>query len=162
MGYMNDSFTLNVRTLGINGHYHQEENYEDDSGFDLYVPKKTNCKPHGVTFIHHSIECEMIKSELNKFINRFIYSNVPFMLVPRSSISKTPLIMANSIGIIDKGYRGEIIGAVYNTSEDNYIVEEGTRLFQIILPSLDTFDVKFVDHLSESERGKGGFGSTDK
>jgi len=90
------------------------------------------------------------------------YLPVSYMLVPRSSISKTPLRMANSIGIIDAGYRGEIMAAVDNTSDKDYMVVPGQRLFQIVHPTLYPFNVAVVDELSETERGDGGFGSTGK
>ena len=85
--------------------------------------------------------------------------NHAYMLVPRSSISKTPLRLANSIGIIDKSYRGELIVKVDNNSKDSFTLEAGKCYFQIVafdgnLPSweLGTVDITI--------RGSGGFGST--
>ena len=83
------------------------------------------------------------------------------MLVPRSSISKTPLRMANSIGIIDAGYRGEIIAVVDNIKNEPYTIKEGERLFQLVAPSMLSIKANLVTTLTESTRGKGGFGSTD-
>ena len=52
-------------------------------------------------------------------------------MYPRSSMgSRTPLRMSNSVGIIDSGYRGNIIGIVDNRSNEDYVVEKGTILFQ--------------------------------
>jgi len=85
-----------------------------------------------------------------------------FFIVPRSSIYKTPLRMANSIGVIDSGYRGELMVPVDNPTDDDYMITPGERLFQIILPNLEEFEVEIVDYLSDSERGDGGFGSTGK
>ena len=84
-----------------------------------------------------------------------------YMLVPRSSISKTPLRMSNSIGIIDSGYTGEIMAMVDNHSDEVYKIEAGTRIFQIIHPKLKTFKIELVDELDETDRNDGGFGSTD-
>ena len=90
------------------------------------------------------------------------YLPISYMLVPRSSISKTPLRMANSIGIIDAGYRGEIMAAVDNNSDDDYMVVPGQRLFQLVHPTLYPIHASLVNEFSDSERGKGGFGSTGK
>ena len=86
----------------------------------------------------------------------------PYLLMPRSSISKTPLRLCNAIGLIDAGYRGEIMAAVDNIKQESYEVEKGQRLFQLV--SMDGGPIYFelVDVLSTSERGKGGFGSTGK
>ena len=70
--------------------------------------------------------------------------------------------MANSIGVIDSGYRGELMVPVDNPTDDDYMIKPGERLFQIILPNLEEFEVEIVDYLSDSERGEGGFGSTGK
>jgi dUTP pyrophosphatase len=92
-----------------------------------------------------------------------------YMLLPRSSIVKTPLRLANSIGIIDSGYRGNIMACVDNIDtlvEDEeleyYQIKQGDRLFQIVHPSLEGIKVELVDELPSSNRGTGGFGSTGK
>ena len=86
---------------------------------------------------------------------------LPFQIYPRSSISKTPLLLANHVGIIDSGYRGNLITA-FRCLENSYLAEKNTRLVQICLPSLGPFHVKIVneDDLSNTSRGAGGFGST--
>jgi len=153
-------FIKSLYNLDVN--YDVRSGHSGDAGLDLYVPADITCLPNQVTFIGHGISCEMV-DEYYEVVDDFDplpCKNISYLLVPRSSISKTPLIMANSIGIIDAGYRGEIIAAVYNTSNENYIVKKGTRLFQIILPSLNEFGVKISSNLTESSRGEGGFGST--
>ena len=89
---------------------------------------------------------------------------VGYYSYPRSSISKTPLLLANSVGIIDSGYRGQIIGAFRNLSIEPYKVEQYTRLLQICAPDLRPFTVELVDNtfFEETLRGEGGFGSTGK
>ena len=87
----------------------------------------------------------------------------PYLLVPRSSIyQKHPLRLCNAIGLIDAGYRGEIMAAVDNIKFESYEVEKGQRLFQLV--SMDGGPIYFelVDILSISKRGEGGFGSTGK
>ena len=85
-----------------------------------------------------------------------------YYLYPRSSISKTPLMMCNSVGIIDWGYRGELISFVNNFSDKDFQVKRGTSLFQVCLPDLSPISFKISDSLSSTERGEGGFGSTNK
>lgn len=82
-------------------------------------------------------------------------------IVPRSSISKTGLILANSPGTIDSGYRGEI-KLRFKAIPGTKILEVGDRVAQIIIMKYP--EVKFVgvDELSDTERGDGGFGSTGK
>jgi dUTP pyrophosphatase len=91
-----------------------------------------------------------------------IESDKPYMIVPRSSMGlKTQLRMSNSIGIIDKGYRGEIGLIVDNLSIDDYDMNAGERLVQIIAPSMEPIHIEVVDELDmNTSRGEGGFGST--
>lgn len=83
-----------------------------------------------------------------------------YMLVPRSSISKTNIRLANSIGIIDKKYRGDIMVAVDNIGDSDVLLQEGCCYFQIVafdgnLPKYQIDDVN-----TDTSRGDGGFGST--
>lgn len=87
-------------------------------------------------------------------------SNHGYMLVPRSSISKTPLRLANSIGIIDKGYRGKVLVKVDNLSNDDFKIEEESCLFQIVAFDGNLPKFNIVDEINETRRGFGGFGST--
>lgn len=128
----------------------------DDAGLDLFTLEDIIIKPYETVFIDFGIKCEML-DEQNE--------NEAYYLYPRSSISKTPLIMANSVGIIDKGYRGNIKGAIRyipikKESIENYTIKKGTRLFQICSSSLKSFHIEIVNELSESERGIKGFGSS--
>ena len=147
---------VNESAIGL---YNTDETEREDSGLDLYVLNDVFVEIGKTTYIDLGIQCEMINN--NKKIGYF--------LAPRSSISKTPLILANSIGIIDSGYRGNIIAAVkyipYNLNAvDNesmtYKIQKGTRLFQICSPTLEPFTTEVSNTLSNSERGSGSFGST--
>jgi dUTP pyrophosphatase len=93
-----------------------------------------------------------------------------YRLVPRSSISKTPLMLANSEGIIDLGYRGPLIAAVRNVSSEAYVIKAGAALFQLVSADLapPEYEVLAADDprtaeyfgAGATERGAGGFGST--
>ena len=146
---------LKVKILedGVN-HFYKDWNsvHDGDAGVDLYYPDQLIIEPGETTLIKMGIVCEMNDD----------YLPVSYMLVPRSSISKTPLRMSNSIGIIDAGYRGEIMAAVDNNSDEDYMVTPGQRLFQIVHPTLYPINVSVVDELSDTDRGDAGFGSTGK
>jgi dUTP pyrophosphatase len=82
------------------------------------------------------------------------------LLFPRSSLSNTGLIMANSVGVIDSGYRGEIkcrFKWVKNTKK----YDVGDRVAQLIIIPYPQVEFQEVVDLSETERGEGGFGSTN-
>ena len=82
-------------------------------------------------------------------------------VVPRSSFSKSGYVLANSIGVIDPQYRGTIkvvVLKVDDNAEPIYLPYKG---FQLILRKAETCNVKVVDELDETDRGDGGFGSTD-
>ena len=85
-----------------------------------------------------------------------------YYLYPRSSISKTPLRLSNSVGIIDAGYRGHIMAKVDNLSDEPYIVKANDRLFQICMPDLRSPVVVVGSVEKNTERGSGGFGSTGR
>ena len=84
----------------------------------------------------------------------------PYMLVPRSSLGKTSIRLANSIGIIDKNYRGDVHVIVDNVSDTDFLMQEGCCYFQIVsfngvLPEYQLGDVG-----TDTKRGTSGFGST--
>lgn len=154
-----------------NNHFH-----EGDSGIDLYNPEEIVIKPGDTKLIDLGIQCEMLKIELQKPMyqlndsntienTEYTKENISYYLYPRSSISKTPLMMANSVGIIDSGYRGNIMASVRYISDgsecqDKYIIKKNSRLFQICGPNLEKLNYKVVNELSNTSRGIGGFGST--
>lgn len=87
------------------------------------------------------------------------------ILVPRSSISKTPWFLANSIGIIDADYRGEWMMVLRTTGSVMYDAlpfAVGERCAQIYFEKVGDVEIEETDELSETVRGVGGFGSTGK
>ena len=128
-------------------------NVSGDAGIDLFVPETITIPAKHLSFkIDHLISCEA--TILNNPVSYYLY--------PRSSMGgRTPLRMSNSVGIIDSGYRGRIIGMVDNISDEDFVVEKGTRLFQICPPTLNNpINLNIVQELTETERGEGGIGST--
>lgn len=87
---------------------------------------------------------------------------VGFQLYPRSSMSKLPVILANHVGIIDSGYRGNIIAAIRGI--ESCTIEKESRVVQICHPTLCPFYVVLIaeEELSETTRGTRGFGSSGR
>jgi len=129
-----------------------------NSGFDIFVPNTTVFStPNMSQMVNHEIKGEMV------FCDRITMTQEPsaYMLYPRSSLSKTPLMLANHVGIIDSGYRGFLIGA-FRLLGQEYTVDKYTRLMQVCLPTLHPIYVVMVNEseLTDTTRGSGGFGST--
>jgi dUTP pyrophosphatase len=80
------------------------------------------------------------------------------LIFPRSSIRKTGLILTNSVGVIDSGYRGEIMASFKVLDNPTYNL--GDKVCQLIILPYPKIKPEFVDKLSETDRGEGGFGST--
>ena len=123
-------------------HFHQ-----GDAGLDLFIIKDKIIESGATERIHLGISCENLEQK-------------PYLLMARSSISKTPLRLSNSVGLIDAGYRGEIMAAVDNIKDYSYTVKKGQRLFQLVSMSGEAVNFTLVDTLSDTSRGDGGFGST--
>jgi dUTP pyrophosphatase len=129
--------------------------YKGDCGVDLYIPSEKTLSSDRTHFISHEIVCWM--TDDNDY-------PVSYYLYPRSSISKTPFRLANSVGIIDSGYRGEIIAAidVLHRELARPKLERHSRLFQICAPTLGPVRLVIEDEIMDGDRGDNGFGSTGK
>jgi len=135
-------------SLEVKKMYEEHSHFHDgDAGLDLFVIHELTIQAGESAFIHLQISCENLDGK-------------PYLLMPRSSISKTPLRLSNSIGLIDGGYRGEIIAAVDNIKDIPYKISPGQRLFQLVAMDGSPVHFKIVEELSETARGTGGFGST--
>ena len=133
----------------------------DPSVRDLYTSNTTNGNSGYDLYVVEDVTINANKTEFINFKVRGKTKNgAGYMLLPRSSISKTPLRLANSVGLIDPTYRGELMAAFYNTSSEAYEVKKGTRIAQLALANLGPFSVTWVESLDATERGDGGFGST--
>ena len=143
----------NVKKFYLNhSNYH-----EGDAGLDIFNPETIIVKAKTMGKVNTGISMEALNNDKTKGLSFYMY--------PRSSIVKTPLRLANSVGIIDRDYRGNLIGCFDNISDEDYIIEKGTRLLQICAPNLEPIHVELVNDesdLGKSERGVDGFGSTGK
>lgn len=83
------------------------------------------------------------------------------MLVPRSGLGTKGLVLANTIGIIDEDYQGEVIIQALNRSKERIDIKEGDRIAQLIFVPIEKANFLIVDEFSfETFRSSGGFGST--
>jgi dUTP pyrophosphatase len=84
------------------------------------------------------------------------------LVLPRSGLaSKHGLTMANAPGLIDAGYRGEVICAVVNLDRATPVrVAKGDRIAQLVVVAVPELAAEWVDELPPTKRGQGGFGST--
>ncbi len=141
--------------ISVEEHNRQVNSSHPNSGFDLFSPEDIETNLNTVK-LDTQVTCSMLDD--NK-------DNCGFYLYPRSSISKTNLRFANSVGIIDSGYRGRLL-AIFDIIRNDYVsttIEKHSRLLQICSGDLQPFIVILVDDrsvLGETARGSGGFGST--
>ncbi len=148
-----------------------------DAGFDLLVSNNEGFTIHDFYCkLDFDIICEaniiniervtIYEHNTNQKINYNCSYKTGFYIYPRSSIYKTPLRLANSVGIIDAGYRGHIIAMFdRNINESLVTVMRGERLVQICAPGLIPIVPILVDESGinfGTGRGAGGFGSTGK
>lgn len=125
----------------------------DNAGYDLFVPNQVTFAAGEKKLVSMEVRAVVIEGEALQ----------NYWMVPRSSISKTGLMMLNSVGVIDKSYRGELMAFLWNTTDAPVVVEKGQRLVQIVARHMgDIVSASVVDKLPESSRGDGGFGSTGK
>jgi len=82
--------------------------------------------------------------------------------IPRSSNSKTAHSLRNAVGVVDSGYRGEIMMKYDINTHNSPVYEIGDRIAQIIIMPYPQIEFEEVFELSKTQRGKGGFGSTNK
>ena len=132
-----------------------------DAGFDLFVPYGQVCMTDQTNKVDHLVKCSAVMYTFNNQINTGYY------LYPRSSITNTPLRLANSVGIIDSGYRGNLIGKFdcIAQNQSQYQIQQFDRLLQICAPGLVPIYVELVlnnDVLGTTDRGSNGFGSSGR
>lgn len=101
------------------------------------------------------------------FIDTGIVMEIPNgyvgLVYARSGLScKQGLAPVNKVGVIDSDYRGNIMVALYNQSNEVRTVSEGDRIAQIIIQPVEQFGFKVKENLSDTIRGNGGFGSSGK
>ena len=156
---------LDTNTTGVEkvNCYKNEYNRSDsNAGFDLYSSTNIKVEKQIPAFIPFGTTARLIKVEPmpGGTSNDYLKTDSHFWLIPRSSIYKSGLIMGNSIGVIDKSYRGELKAPVWSMI-DTVNVEKNDRLFQIVAPDMGWIrNIIIVDSMPQTDRGTNGFGST--
>ena len=155
-----EGFSNDLRNIYVNAaNIHNAKimgNPFPDAGFDLFTPNNVNCVSTEWNKVDFGVQCSatMICESGKTF-------NTGFYIYPRSSTgSKTTLRLANSVGIIDSGYRGNLM-SVFDCARADYSISQYDKVVQVCAPGLVPIYVEIVDFLGEETvRGAGGFGST--
>lgn len=124
----------------------------DSAGYDLYAVtdegKEVLIAPHTTTKIHTGIAIEIPRGYFGAIFAR------------SGLATKEGLRPANCVGVIDSDYRGEIMVALHNDSDEIRAVEHHERIAQIVFIPHQTVQFVYARNLDETARGAGGFGST--
>lgn len=119
-----------------------------DAGYDLYATEVGINKDIGYFEVKTGLAFEIPKGHVG-------------YIFPRSSISKKKLFLSNSVGVVDSGYRGEVTFRFKPTNVGSGLYEEGDRVGQLIVMPIPEIEFEVVKNLSETQRGSGGYGSSD-
>lgn len=152
-------YTLNLLPVGpvAASFYTSFSRNDDNAGYDLFVPADVTFEPGQKMLVTMSVKAVMRKSLSSSEES----ASAHYWMLPRSSLSKTGLMLCNSVGVIDKSYRGELMTYLWNTKDVPVTVKKGDRLVQIVAPDMGWISqVTVVESLDETARGDGGFGSS--
>lgn len=117
-----------------------------DAGFDLYSVVETVIPPKQRKTVKTGIALQMP-------------DNMAGLIWPRSGLSVKQGIDVLA-GVVDSGYRGEIMVCLYNTSDENVVINTGDRVAQIIFQEVPRVTMEVHSTLGSSQRGENRFGST--
>lgn len=152
-------YTLEIKFINENINiYGNLTDTDSNSGFDIYTPDEHIIPAHTMSYCIPLGICVRMTKMLDEQI-------IPqaCALYPRSSTgSKTPIRLANSVGIIDKTYTGEVKAFIDNNSDKEYHIQKSDRLFQICRGDLECFNIKIVENFPQTKRNENGFGSSGK
>lgn len=122
--------------------------HEGDAGLDLYAVNELILKPGERGLVHTGIQIELPR-------------NTEAQIRPRSGLAlKNGITTLNSPGTIDEGYRGEIGVILINHSSEEFKVEQGMKIAQMVIKPVFKVDIIETLELSNSERSEKGFGSS--
>jgi dUTP pyrophosphatase len=151
-------FLFKCKTLAVKELYERHKVFhKGDSGVDLFITEDTTIEPGETKLVNLGIHCQLQSTSWYCPWKKNYHS---YMMFPRSSIYKTPLRLANSIGLCDAGYVGELKAPLHNTGQMAFHLKKGERYVQLVAPGLQEATFTVVDSLRDTSRGQGGFGST--
>jgi len=150
-------FLLKCKNDIVKSMYESHSTYhEGDSGLDLFITNEITINGGETKLIDLGIKCQL---QSKNYFGKNKYHS--YLMFPRSSISKTPLRLANSVGLCDAGYTGELKAALHNTGKKSFTLKKGDRYVQLARSDLGKIKFSIVeDFPRETSRGEGGFGST--
>lgn len=140
--------TLKVRRLDARARLPTRA-YPGDAGLDLYALEDGGLDPGERASVRTGISVEIPEGEAG-------------LVLPRSGLAaRHGIALVNAPGLIDSGYRGEVVVLLLNTDHDSaFTITAGDRIAQLVLVKVQTPEVVEVEELAMSERGAGGFGSS--
>ena len=140
--------SLNLKVTKMNGFINLTQRTEGNAGFDLYVTEEGSIGPGERAIVPVGI-CTSFSPEYY------------MRIAPRSGLAAKAGINVLA-GVVDSSYRGEWKVILHNTSKLHFDWEIGDRVAQAIPEKISTDQFEFVESLSETDRGIGGFGSTGR
>lgn len=120
------------------------------AGWDLYATEDATILPHTTVKISTDIAIEIPNGYFGAIFAR------------SGLATKQGLRPANCVGVVDSDYRGPLIVALHNDTDQTKFVLSGDRIAQLVFIPYSTWDWTVVDELSDTERGDGGFGHSGK
>lgn len=158
------TFLVKIVNPSTQDFYTRKYNHKGDAGLDLFIPEDIVILPGETKLIDCGVQCRSrsFNWSILKWFKGDFYNYHSYFLVPRSSIYKTPLVLRNSIGIIDSEYTGNLKAPLQNISHENFTLHKGQRFLQVVNSDLQNARYKLVDELKKTERGSNGFGSSGK
>lgn len=155
--------------------------HKSDSGLDLFIVKDQIIPAGKTVIVDLGISCQLISTDnimdslipyfsleffkdITEIYRKHIYKEkyYSYNMYSRSSISKTPLMLANGVSLCDAGCLGSLKAPFHNTSQIDYIIKKGERYVQLARHDLGAIDFEVVESLRTTDRGESGFGSTGK
>lgn len=125
-----------------------EKQHDSDAGYDLFSIEKIILKPNEIHKVKTGIAIQ-------------IPTNYGGLVLPRSGLSsKHGISLINTPGLIDSGYRGELLIPLINHSVKEYEIHKHERIAQLILIESPEVNIEVASDLDDSDRDSKGFGST--
>ena len=121
---------------------------DSDAGWDLYSSENASIPPSSRLLVGTSVSMAIPSDSVG-------------LIWPRSGLAVKKGVDVFA-GVIDSGYRGEIKVCLFNSSDKTVEITEGDRIAQILIQKINNVTFKESDDLSETSRGRGGFGSSGK
>ena len=141
--------TINIKIKRLNENaILPEKQHDSDAGYDLHSIEEIILKPNKIYKVRTGIAIQ-------------IPNNYAGLVLPRSGLSsKYGISLINTPGLIDSGYRGELLIPLINHSSNEYTINKTERVAQLILIEIPEVKIEVTSDLDESDRDSKGFGST--